>query len=180
MRTLLDIVSHASGRSGWKISHRLVFVIDSPLLKGLSKLANILFARQLQKNFDKANIDAISMALHPGLINTGTILKGCPLHYRILMVVFRVIDGVINWLSPNQNSPPVGRLTPAEGVETALFAATSLKVFAEKDIYKGAFLVPPGSIEALIGDASDDELAQELWATSERVMEAVFQDRYLT
>lgn len=38
---------------------------------GLSKLANILFSRQLQKNFDTAAIDATSIALHPGLIKTG-------------------------------------------------------------------------------------------------------------
>jgi hypothetical protein len=41
------------------------------LCKGLSKLANILFARQLQRTFDAEGIDAISMALHPGLIKTG-------------------------------------------------------------------------------------------------------------
>ncbi|KAH8887194.1 short-chain dehydrogenase [Thozetella sp. PMI_491] len=118
----------------------------------LSKLANILFARQLQKNFDVAGIDATSIALHPGLIKT---------------------DGVINWLPPDEASALEGRLTPAEGAVTALFAASSPKVLAEKDIYKGAFLVPPGSIESVTGDANDDKLAQELWVTSERIVEAV-------
>ncbi|CRG88378.1 putative oxidoreductase C736,13 [Talaromyces islandicus] len=83
---------------------------------------------------------------------------------------FTRYNGVKNWLPAEHLE---GRLTPAEGVVTALFAATSPKIFAEKNVYKGAFLVPPGSIEALVGDASDDKLAQELWVTSERIVEAV-------
>ena len=79
----------------------------------------------------------------------------------------------MNWLSGNEPGALDGRLTPAEGAVTALFAGTSPKIFAEKNIYKGAFLVPPGLIEALTGDASDEKLAQELWATSERVVEAL-------
>jgi hypothetical protein len=37
-------------------------------------MANMLFTRQLQKNFDAVNINAISMAIHPGLIKTGITL----------------------------------------------------------------------------------------------------------
>ncbi len=80
---------------------------------------------------------------------------------------------MVNWVPPDKTHLLEGRLTPAEGVATALFAATSPKVFAEKAIYKGAFLVPPGSIDPVVGYASDDELAHELWVTSERVVEAV-------
>jgi hypothetical protein len=79
----------------------------------------------------------------------------------------------MNWLPPDKARTLEGRLTPAEGAVTALFAATSPKVSAEKDTYKGAFLVPPGTIGALVGDASDDKLAQELWVTSERIVEYV-------
>ncbi|KAJ5117423.1 hypothetical protein N7448_011055 [Penicillium atrosanguineum] len=42
--------------------------------EGLSKLANLLFARQLQKYFEVTGIDAISISLHPGLIKTGMVL----------------------------------------------------------------------------------------------------------
>ncbi|KAH8662397.1 short-chain dehydrogenase [Xylariales sp. PMI_506] len=121
----------------------------------LSKLANILFSQQLQKNFNGSGIDAISLALHPGLIKT---------------------DGVINWLVPGGGTRTLeGRLTPEEGAITAIFAATSPKVLAEKETYKGAFLVPPGTIEELVGDAKDEKLAQELWTTSERAVSTIFQ-----
>ncbi|KAI0144501.1 uracil phosphoribosyltransferase-domain-containing protein [Xylariaceae sp. FL1272] len=118
----------------------------------LSKLANILFAKHLQKNFDDTNSRATAMALHPGLIKT---------------------DGVINSLQPGKARTLDGRLTPAQGAITALFAATNPAVVAQREDYKGAYLVPPGAIEELTGDANDDDLARELWATSEHVVEAI-------
>ena len=36
-----------------------------------SKLANLLFARELQKRIDATGLKAVSVAAHPGLINTG-------------------------------------------------------------------------------------------------------------
>jgi hypothetical protein len=64
-------------------------------------------------------------------------------------------------------------MTPMEGATTTLFAATSPKVYADKEAYKGAYLVPPGMIEEPIGNGQNDELARELWATSERVVKDV-------
>ncbi|KAI1321408.1 short-chain dehydrogenase [Xylariaceae sp. FL0255] len=118
----------------------------------LSKLAKVLFARELQKKFDAANIQALSMSLHPGLFNT---------------------DGVIKWLQSGQGRTLDGRLTLAEGAAMPLFATTSPKVLTQRERFKGAFLVPPGEIEALVGDAGDEKLAKELWATSERVIETL-------
>ena len=46
-------------------------VVDS-LATGYSKLANILFANQLQKGFDKDNVPITAVSLHPGRILTGT------------------------------------------------------------------------------------------------------------
>lgn len=40
-------------------------------LEGLSKLANILFAKQLQNIFDLEGTQAITLSLHPGGIKTG-------------------------------------------------------------------------------------------------------------
>jgi hypothetical protein len=76
----------------------------------------------------------------------------------------------MNSLAPEMKRTLDGRLSPAEGATTALVAATSPKVLAEKENYKGAFLVPPGCIEELVGDAKNEALAQELWETSERVI----------
>ena len=64
-------------------------------------------------------------------------------------------------------------MTPMQGAITMLFAATSPSVWAEKEQFGGSYLVPPGKTEAPVGNGSDDELAQELWVTSERVVKDV-------
>lgn len=52
----------------------LSFLTHNPrLLPGLSKLANVLFAKELQKRFDAEKIPAIAVSLHPGVIGTGAI-----------------------------------------------------------------------------------------------------------
>lgn len=37
----------------------------------LSKLMNILFAKELQKRFDAEDVDIVSLSLHPGIVATG-------------------------------------------------------------------------------------------------------------
>lgn len=37
----------------------------------LSKLMNILYARELQKRLDADGVDIVSLSLHPGLVATG-------------------------------------------------------------------------------------------------------------
>ena len=64
-------------------------------------------------------------------------------------------------------------MTPIEGAATTLFAATSPRVWEERKEFAGAYLIPPGKIEVPVGNGGNDELAEELWATSERVVKAV-------
>lgn len=64
-------------------------------------------------------------------------------------------------------------LSPAEGALTSIFAATSLKVWVEKEKYGGAYLVPFGKIETPSENGQNAELAEELWKTSEEVVKSV-------
>jgi hypothetical protein len=52
-----------------KIASSFTTDADSP--QGLSKLANILFTKEIQKRFDAEGIPAISISLHPGGVLTG-------------------------------------------------------------------------------------------------------------
>jgi hypothetical protein len=65
-----------------------------------------------------------------------------------------------------------GKMMPMEGAMTTLFAANS-RVWTEKEQFSGAYLVPPGKIEVPVGNGNNDELAEELWLTSERVVREV-------
>ena len=56
----------------------------------------------------------------------------------------------------------------ASGAYTSTFAAASLDVRKEADRYYGGFLVPMGKLTPPAAIAQNDELAQELWDTTER------------
>jgi hypothetical protein len=61
------------------VSHHQLFQkarADVILGIGLSKLANLLFAKQLHKVFNARNIEAIALSLHPGNIKTG-VFRSC-------------------------------------------------------------------------------------------------------
>ena len=61
-------------------------------------------------------------------------------------------------------------LSPHDGGYTPAWAAASLQVFEERDKYKGKYLVPYGLLEDASKDARREDLASELWDTTERVL----------
>ena len=71
-----------------------------------------------------------------------------------------------------------GKMTPMEGAMTTLFTATDSRVWAEKEKFAGAYFVPPGKVEVPVGNWNNDELAEELWPTSERVIRKVLGQWY--
>ncbi|KAG8982499.1 hypothetical protein FRB93_008017 [Tulasnella sp. JGI-2019a] len=124
---------------------------------GTTKLANVLFTKQLQKLFDAEGVDALSIAIHPGSVGTDGFKKAMTLFW-----FGRVIYNTVFFFSPP--------LSPAEGAYTSLFASTSLAISAEKRKYAGAYLVPFGEISQPSKEAQDPIAAQDLWETSERVV----------
>jgi hypothetical protein len=64
-------------------------------------------------------------------------------------------------------------MTPMDGAMTTLFTAMNPRVWSEKEKFGGAYLVPPGKSEVPVGSGRNDELAEELWVTSEKVVKEV-------
>jgi len=60
--------------------------------------------------------------------------------------------------------------TPFYGAYTSVFAAASPKVRADPEQYKGKYLVPYGSVEEPSEDAKREDLAWELWQTTEDIL----------
>jgi NAD(P)-dependent dehydrogenase (short-subunit alcohol dehydrogenase family) len=60
---------------------------DHNLAYSRSKLANILFARQLQANMDKSGIKGLSLSLHPGVIVT-ELAREFGIKLTIMKIVF--------------------------------------------------------------------------------------------
>jgi NAD(P)-dependent dehydrogenase (short-subunit alcohol dehydrogenase family) len=123
---------------------------------GQSKLANILFTRELHKRFgDHIYVNAV----HPGIIRSelsrgmeDTIGKFA----QLLLVPFAFF--FTNFV---QSSPEKGALN-------SLFCATSTNI--EQQTIKNTYFVPNVQPEALSPIACDDDLSNKLWEFTERLI----------
>jgi hypothetical protein len=86
-----------------------------------------------------------------------------------------MIDGAIKFVGQENLARLDESLSPPEGALTSLFVATSPKVWSEKEMYGGAYLVPFGKLETPSENAQNEALAAELWATSEQVVKSVLE-----
>jgi len=116
---------------------------------GQSKLANLLFTRELQRRFDAARIDALSAAAHPG--STRTELQR---HSGLMNAVVKVFSQ-----------------TPPEGALPTLYAATAPGVRGGDYFGPSGFagcLGPPGPARSS-RRAKDAAAARRLWDVSEQL-----------
>ncbi|KZT10383.1 NAD-P-binding protein [Laetiporus sulphureus 93-53] len=123
-----------------------------------SKLATVLFTTQLQKRLDTLGLPIITMALHPGLVRTEGVQNDLA---RQPPVISHIASAVVymSWA------------TPSRGAYTSVFAAVSPLVREQEQLYKGAYLQPPGRLSAPPNeDARKPELAEELWNTTEEIL----------
>ena len=128
-----------------------------------SKLANILYAKQLQKVLASSHPDApiTVLAVHPGCVNTEGSQKDPTNSIPILGPIIRFFLTLY-------------LLHPSEGAYASVFAAASPEVKANREKYMGAYLVPPGRIATPPERRAESaELAQELWDTTELILQKV-------
>ena len=114
-----------------------------------SKLANLLFAFELSRRFDKAGSSAISLAAHPGVCKTGW--------------ADRNMEGIMKFIGRMMGQPAsIGALSP-------LYALTDPNVqsggYYGPDQDKKAYPVETKAAKS----AYDEEAAKRLWEISERL-----------
>jgi len=122
--------------------------------QGYSKLANILYAFELQRRLIAAGSPITVICIHPGRVDT--VSHKPPLSYFKYLLL-----PLIYLLS----------YKPDQGAYTSVFAAASEEVSKQRDKYKGAYLVPMGKIADPTDFARDEELAKELWSSVEKFLE---------
>jgi NAD(P)-dependent dehydrogenase (short-subunit alcohol dehydrogenase family) len=122
---------------------------------GRSKLANLLFAYELQRRFEAAGVDALSVAAHPGAAGTG------------------LADHLLNhwYLRPLKPLLFLALQTPQQGAGPTLRAATDPSVVggdyfgpSGRNEHRGA----PVRVESSAASHSEDD-ALTLWTESERL-----------
>ena len=123
---------------------------------GQSKLANLLFAVELQRRSERARLPLTSVAAHPGIASTGLFTSPYGLgSNRLVGTVAPILRLVL----------PGG----AGGARPVLYAATQ----AEPGSYSGP--TGPGEVRGPVGEAkrskyaSDEMLATKLWSRSEQL-----------
>lgn len=110
-----------------------------------SKLANMLFARQLADRMKSENAPVSAVSLHPGLINTGLTR-----HVGLMGYVTRFLARM------------VGKSIP-QGAATAVYCATA------SDVPSGSYWEDCNQKEPK-PNAVDDEMARKLWEKSEELI----------
>ncbi|KAF5857994.1 hypothetical protein ETB97_004993 [Aspergillus alliaceus] len=122
---------------------------------GLSKLAMVLFSKELQRQADEEGQLMLSTSMHPGGVKT---------------------DGVTRYFGEG-NDRLKDLLTPMDGALTPIFAAAHPLPLIEKEKYGGAYLVPFGKLGETSEDGRNGQLAKDLWNTSEQVLKDVLAAR---
>jgi NAD(P)-dependent dehydrogenase (short-subunit alcohol dehydrogenase family) len=114
-----------------------------------SKLANLLFVYELQRRFERAGVDAIAVAAHPGWTTTNL-----SAHWRLV----RILDLFIGQM-------------PEMGALPALYAATAADVWGGDYYGPGGWLELRGyPIKVQSSDRSHDTaVAARLWKISEEL-----------
>jgi len=134
-----------------------------------SKLANLLHARELQRRFVGARIDATAVAAHPGWAATHLQTRGAELaggwRGRLMVQAMRGMNLVFAQNAAMGALPQLYAAT-APGVEPGGFYGPS---FAE---FRGYPSPSPSS-----GRSKDPQLAQALWQLSERLTGVVYELR---
>jgi NAD(P)-dependent dehydrogenase (short-subunit alcohol dehydrogenase family) len=116
---------------------------------GQSKLANLLFTRELQRRFVAAGANAVTAAAHPGWTATN-LQENAPL--------FRMLN-------------PFFSQAPADGALPTLYAATAENVTGGEYYGPSRMFEMWGSPKVAVKSAraQDDELARRLWSASEEL-----------
>ncbi|KAM5342166.1 hypothetical protein ACJ41O_015197 [Fusarium nematophilum] len=109
-----------------------------------SKLANVLWTRQLAKRYPQFTVSAI----HPGLVRTELVSKATGISWGLRLIFKFILLSSVE-----------------EGVKNQLWGSVS------KDVKSGEYYEPIGRGGLATEDGMDDELAEQLWGWTEKELE---------
>jgi len=120
-----------------------------------SKLANVVYTRELQRRLTRANTRITALAVHPGLVNTYSHrLSLPPLLHPLASALMRAF-----------------LLRPAVGAYNSVWAAAAPAVTL-RDL-GGTYVEPVGKVVPPSKVAMKEEVGLELWATTEGFLTSI-------
>ncbi|KAL7805010.1 NAD(P)-binding protein [Trichoderma aethiopicum] len=120
---------------------------------GASKLANLLFTRELQRRLDEEGVKIIALAVDPGPAATD---GGMGVFPGFLKPVLKLV-----------------MKSPEKGALTQLFCATAKEVAEEPEKYRGNLLTAPGKVNMGSDRSRNSELARSLWRITEEALRTI-------
>ena len=130
------------------------------ILLAQSKLALLLWTRELQKRLTAEETPIIAICLHPGSVNTDGNQRHIAEANAFVRPLFKVVTSLFF-------------IAPTKGAVSSSFAAAAPVVRAEADKYKGSFLTETGGFNKVPATGKDDALAKEFWDTSEALLKEI-------
>ncbi|KAF7301039.1 NAD-binding protein [Mycena indigotica] len=130
-----------------------ISVTNSLRTYGNSKLANVLYMKELQRRLKEKSIAITCISAHPGAIRT------------IGSDGFSELIPIIGGLLKRFYFKP-----PRMGAMTVAFAAAGAKVAEERSKYEGAYLVPIAKLATPSPSAQDQRLQRELFEATEKII----------
>ncbi|KAI8380319.1 putative oxidoreductase, partial [Blakeslea trispora] len=125
----------------------------------MSKLSNILFAKELQRRFDAEGSNVIVTSVHPGVVKSNI--------FRNL----RFIDGLDLLLSIKDFSSFLSEIATIKSVKIG--ASTSVYCAVSPHVVKGEFYANNKINRNLLNHAANDpEMAKRLWQVSENLIKS--------
>ena len=127
-----------------------------------SKLANILFTKKLQQRLNSEDVPITALAVHPGWVFTEGLTRDPSLRIPLLGPLLRIIFR-LTFLRSDQ------------GAYSTVFCAASPAVREQRERYQGVYVAPDACFGGAISApptslAESTELAEELWATTEKIV----------
>ncbi|KAH8663193.1 daunorubicin C-13 ketoreductase [Ilyonectria robusta] len=126
----------------WRYLQKHMFTVKM-MQYSLAKLANVLFAQELQRLLDLQGSPIISLSVHPGSVRSANALD--------------IFSGAMK---------PIMRrvmVTEDQGSFTLLFGATAKEVRQKPDVFKGKYLEPVGEVKSNHVVANDEKQVRGFW-----------------
>ncbi|KAF8598956.1 NAD(P)-binding protein [Ceratobasidium sp. AG-I] len=122
-----------------------------------TKLANILFTKELQRRLDKEDSGIITVSIHPGYVATEA-AKVATSKMPFLGLISNVLVKLFF-------------IDEASGARNSVYAAAHPRIRVEAESFKGQFMTPVGKVMQPSALAQDEDLSKDLWTLTEGIVE---------